>query len=152
MDTKNCTVSITKSVNRINGALKVSTPKTVNSVRTVAIPQQAVDLLISEHDQHPENPYLFPSPVTGTMYGPECVGRIHKKLLKKAGIEENIRFHDLRHTFATLALQNGVDIKTLSGMLGHYSAGFTLDTYTHITTKMQKEATEKMGGFMSQAM
>jgi integrase len=152
VDTKNCTVSVTKSVNRINGALKVSTPKTVNSVRTVTIPQQAVDLLIREHDQHPENPYLFPSPVTGTMYGPECVGRIHKKLLKKAGVEENIRFHDLRHTFATLALQNGVDIKTLSGMLGHYSAGFTLDTYTHITTKMQKEAAEKMGGFMSQAM
>ena len=45
-----------------------------------------------------------------------------------------MRFHDLRHTFATVALQNGVDIKTVSGMLGHYSAGFTLDTYAHVTT------------------
>jgi hypothetical protein len=43
----------------------------------------------------------------------------------------------------------GIDIKPLSGMLGHYSAGFALDTYTHITTKMQREAAEKMGGFMS---
>lgn len=58
------------------------------------------------------------------------------------------RFHELRHTFATLALQNGVDIKTLSGMLGHYSSGFTLDTYTHITDKMQQEAAEKVGSFM----
>ena len=54
----------------------------------------------------------------------------------------------LGHTFATLALQNGVDIKTLSGMLGHYSSGFTLDTYTNITDKMQQEAAEKMGSFM----
>ena len=47
---------------------------------------------------------------------------------------------DLRHTFTTLALQNGVDIKTVSGMLGHFSAGFTLDTYAHVMTEAQKEA------------
>ncbi len=82
--------------------------------------------------------YLFPSLVTGGMYGPDCVGRIHKKLLKRAGIEEHVRFHDLRRTFATMALQNGVDIKTVSGMLGHYSAGFTLDTYAHVTTAAQR--------------
>ena len=63
-----------------------------------------------------------------------------------------IRFHDLRHTFATLALQNGVDVKTLSSMLGHYSAGFTLDTYTHATMKMQIEAADKLGGFMAQTV
>ena len=56
-----------------------------------------------------------------------------------------LRFHDLRHTFATLALQNGVDIKTLSGMLGHYSSGFTLDTYTHVTRKMQEKRQRKWG-------
>ena len=60
------------------------------------------------------------------------------------------RFHELSHTFATLALQNGVDVKTLSSMLGHYSAGFTLDTYTHATMKMQIEASDKLGGFMAQ--
>lgn len=48
------------------------------------------------------------------------------------------RFHELRHTFATLALQNGVDVKTVSGMLGHFSAGFTLDTYAHVTTASQR--------------
>ncbi len=128
--------------------MKVSAPKTRHSVRTVVIPQQAVDLLLQEHALHPDNPYMFPSPVTGTMYHPDTAGRIHKKLLKESGIE-NIRFHDLRHTFATLALQNGVDVKTLSHMLGHYSSGFTLDTYTHVTTKMQEEAAEKMGSFMT---
>ena len=51
----------------------------------------------------------------------------------------------------TLALPNGVDVKTVSSMLGYYSAGFTLDTYTHITIKMQQEAADKMGGFMDTA-
>ena len=62
------------------------------------------------------------------------------------------RFHELRHTFATLALQNGVDIKTVSSMLGHYDAGFTLRTYTHATRQMQDQAAETMGNFMSQMM
>ncbi len=56
-----------------------------------------------------------------------------------------------RHTFATMALSSGVDVKTLSSMLGHYSAGFTLDTYTHITNDMQRGAAEKIGGFMESA-
>ena len=61
------------------------------------------------------------------------------RVLKRAGLPR-VSFHDLRHTFATLALQNGVDIKTVSGMLGLFSAGFTLDTYAHVTTAAQKEA------------
>ena len=59
---------------------------------------------------------------------------------------------DLRHTFATLALQNGVDIKTVPSMLGHYDAGFTLRTYTHATRQMQDQAAETMGSFMAQVM
>ena len=63
----------------------------------------------------------------------------------------HIRFHDLRHTFATLALQNGVDIKTVSDMLGHFSAGFTLDTYAHVTTAAQREAAKTMGNILMQS-
>ena len=81
---------------------------------------------------------------------PSAVTRKMKTLLKRAGIDE-IRFHDLRHTFATLSLQNGVDVKTLSHTLGHYSAGFTLDTYTHVTTQMQEDAALKIGGLMAAA-
>ena len=66
--------------------------------------------------------------------------------------QEHIRFHDLRHTFATMALQNGVDVKTVSSMLGHYDAGFTLRTYTHATRQMQEQAAEKMGNFMAEVM
>ena len=76
---------------------------------------------------------------------------LHKKILKDAGLP-HIRFHDLRHTFATVALQNGRGRKTVSNMLGHYDAGFTLRTYTHATRQMQESAAEKMGSFMEQVL
>ena len=64
-----------------------------------------------------------------------CPRTVFRKCLM-AGLPE-LRFHDLRHTFATLALQSGVDVKTVSGMLGHFSAGFTLDTYAHVTSEIE---------------
>ena len=70
-----------------------------------------------------------------------------RRVLKRAGLPY-VRFHDLRHTFATLALQNGVDVKTVSGMLGHFSAGFTLDTYAHATMVAQRDAAQKMDGVL----
>lgn len=152
LDVKNQSLSISKSAGRINGEIKVTQPKTSNSVRTVYLPKETVDLLVKEHRKHPFNPYMFPSPVTGMMYGPDCVGRLHKTLLKKAGITEKIRFHDLRHTYATMAIRSGVDPKTVSSILGHYSAGFTLDTYTHTTPAMQQAAADKVGSFIVQAI
>ena len=119
--------------------------KRKNSIRKISIPQDAVDLLVAERQKHPNNPWMFPSPKTGEMYHPDSVVNIHKKILKDAGLE-HLRFHDLRHTFATLALQNGVDVKTVSSMLGHFDAGFTLRTYTHVTRQMQESAAGKDGG------
>ena len=104
-----------------------------------------------EHEKHPDNPYMFPLPKTGGMYYPDSIVNLHKKILKDAGLE-HIRFHDLRHTFATMALQNGVDVKTVSTMLGHYDAGFTLRTYTHATRQKQDEAARTMGSVMTQIM
>ena len=81
---------------------------------------------------------------------PDSVLHMLHRVLKRAGLPK-VRFHDLRHTFATLAPQNGVDIKTGSGMLGHYSAGFTLDTYAHVTTIAQRQAADVMGNVLSGA-
>ena len=75
-------------------------------------------MLEQEHEQPPDNPILFPSPRTGGYWSPDAASRINRKLLKSAGIEEHVRFHDLRHTFATMAISSGVDVKTLSSMLG----------------------------------
>lgn len=152
LDITNRTIFVSKQyVKNPNGELTLSRPKTETSVRKVSIPQEAVDLLVAEHKKHPDNPYMFPSPVTGEMYYPDSIVNQHKKILKDAGLP-HIRFHDLRHTFATLALQNGVDVKTVSSMLGHYDAGFTLRTYTHATRQKQDEAAQTMGSFMTQVM
>ena len=82
---------------------------------------------------------------------PDSVLHMLHRVLKRAGLPK-VRFHDLRHTFATLALQNGVDIKTVSGMLGHFSAGFPLDTYAHVTTSAKREAAKTMGSILSGAV
>ena len=54
------------------------------------------------------------------------------------------RFHDLRHAFATEAIRCGVDLKTLSDALGHYSVAFTMDTYGHVTNAMQDDAAQRL--------
>ena len=98
--------------------------------------------------QRSTSEYVFPSP-TGGPISPDSVLHMLQRVLKRAGLEK-IPFHSLRHTFSVLALQNGVDIKTFSAMLGHYSAGFTLTTYAHATARMQEEAASRMGSYMAQ--
>ncbi len=71
-----------------------------------------------------------------------------KKFLKTAMLP-NIRFHDLRHTFGNIALSSGVDPKTLSMILGHTNASFTLDTYTHVTGDMQRQAAAVVEEFIT---
>ena len=150
LDIQQRTIFVSKQyVRNPDGSLELTRPKTENSVRLLSIPQTAVDLLIKEHAKHPDSPYMFPSSLTGEMYHPDSVVNLHKKILKDAGLE-HLRFHDLRHTFATTALQNGVDVKTVSSMLGHFDAGFTLRTYTHATRQKQDEAAAAMGSFMEQ--
>ena len=87
---------------------------------------------------------MFPSPVKEDMpIAPNAVLKRLHRVLERAGCK-HIRFHDLRHTFATLALSNGMDVKTLSAMLGHVSAATTLDIYTHITDDMQRTAADNI--------
>ena len=66
-----------------------------------------------------------------------------KALVKKIGRPE-VRFHDIRHTYSTLAIQSKVDFKTLSSSLGHATVGFTLDTYGHVSNAMKQDAANKM--------
>ena len=75
------------------------------------------------------------------------VWRQFKVKAKEIGIPE-MRFHDLRHSYATLALQNGVDVKTVSSNLGHATTAFTMDRYGHVTETMMKDSADKMQRFI----
>lgn len=141
---------VQRQVARINGEIIEAPLKTKNAYRTLPLSADAVGVLQEQRKKSGSSPYVFPSP-TGGPISPDSVLHMLHRVLKRAGLAQ-VRFHDLRHTFATLALQNGVDIKTVSGMLGHYSAGFTLDTYTHVTTSAKKEAANTMGSILSGAL
>lgn len=146
IDLENGTIRICRQVARINGEIVEAPLKTKNSYRTVSIGADAVGILMQQKEKT-NSEYVFPSPVGGPI-SPDSVLQMLHRVLKRAGLPK-VRFHDLRHTFATLALQNGVDVKTVSGMLGHYSAGFTLDTYAHVTTQAQRQAANIMGHILS---
>lgn len=142
-------LTVNKQLTRSGGELRVTVPKTENSIRTIALPENTVAVLIEEHNKHPDSPLMFWCPRTNGYWSPDSLRHLHKQMLAAAGVDESVRFHDLRHTFSTLAIQSGVDAKTVAGMLGHYSAAFTLDTYTHVTEQMKRGAAEKIGIFMN---
>ena len=146
IDLDNGIIRVQRQVARIDGEVVEAPLKTKNSYRNIPIPNDAVEILKTQK-KTTAGEYVFPSPNGGPI-SPDSVGNMLHRVLKRAGLPK-VRFHDLRHTFATLALQNGVDIKTVSSMLGHYSAGFTLDTYTHVTTPAQMEAANTMGNVLA---
>ena len=73
-----------------------------------------------------------------------------KKISQRAGISDDARFHDLRHSFAVSSLYAGDDIKTVQANLGHATAQFTLDVYGHVTQKMRQESANRMQKFYEQ--
>ena len=121
----------------------LSVPKTKSSIRTILLPPDMLDLL-REMKKTAKYAWIFPSPVKeGEPRNPSAVTKRFNLLLERAQCK-HIRFHDLRHTFATMALENGMDIKTLSAMIGHVSTETTLNIYSHITNNMKVQAAVKI--------
>jgi integrase len=75
--------------------------------------------------------------------------RVWLPLLEKAGLDEDVRFHDLRHTCASLLLLANVHPKVVSERLGHASIAITLDTYSHLLPTMQTSATDVLRGLLT---
>ncbi|MDR3270244.1 MAG: site-specific integrase [Peptococcaceae bacterium] len=127
-DTKNGVLNICRTLHKDDGGYTVGETKTGAGTRTIILPPSTAELM-HKRKQTAVGEWIFHNPVKPEEpVNPDSAYRRMKTLLKKAELP-SIRFHDLRHTFSTHALAGGVDAKTLSGILGHTNASFTLDTY-----------------------
>ena len=128
---------VERQVHRVKGTLVVSQPKTNSSNRTVILPSPVLKVL-KEYRQTVTSRWMFPSPVMeDSPLDPASVRKRLQTVLERAGCKK-VRFHDLRHTFATTALEHGMDTKTLSTIIGHVSTSTTLNIYAHVTDEMRR--------------
>ena len=143
-DAKTGTLKICRTLHsKGQGVYALGDTKTSQGNRTIILPE-SVAALLRVRKKASISQWIFPQPTSPELpMNPGTAYRRLKTLLEEVGLP-SIRFHDLRHTFATLALQNGMDVKTLSAMLGHVSAATTLDIYTHSTSDMQHAAARKI--------
>jgi len=154
IDLEKGSLQIQRTVNRVaRHGVVVSEPKTNRSRRKITLPAFVIDV-IKEHcvrqqqmkmkasDTWHENGIVFCN-IYGDYLDNTSLTRMFKKLLKDAELP-NIRFHDLRHSAATILLSMGVHPKVVQELLGHSSISMTMDTYSHVLPSMQQEAMGKM--------
>jgi integrase len=138
---------------RVDGGALRLVPLKNDKSRTITPPKTVFDLLRVQQRKQAETRELaqslwtdsdlvFTNDFGGALDG-DAVYASYKKLLRANGLPD-IRLHDLRHTAATLMLQNGDDVKTVQETLGHHTAAFTLDVYGHVTGRMRKESAMRM--------
>ena len=148
------TLRITRTARRLPGqGITYGPPKTARSVRPVALSPNTVKVLrehraaqveyrLSLGPAYADHGLVFPS-ATGRPTDDSNLRQTFRRLLRQAELPA-IRFHDLRHTAATLMLRSGVHPKVVSERLGHATVSITLDTYSHVTPDMQREAAEAL--------
>ena len=134
---------IERQVYQTKGELLIQPPKNKASIRTVILPPAVVTAL-KKYKQTVFSQWMFPSPKKEEApIAPSVVRHRLAKILKHTGCKK-VRFHDLRHVFATNALEHGMDVKTLSTIIGHISSATTLNIYAHVTDDMQRQAAARI--------
>ena len=138
-------LTVRRSVSYERKSLQIGEPKTDAGKRTILLPPSTANLLRSRKKKS-DSEWIFPCFDDPSLpVKPQSAYNALKRILKKNGLPD-VKFHALRHTFGTQAISAGVDAKTLSTILGHTDASFTLDCYTHVTPDMQKDAAVLVGG------
>jgi integrase len=150
VDFEAATIRITGALQRQNGKLERTATKTAASVRTVALPPVLLRVLRQHKERQEaerlalgtdwkESGFVFVSHL-GTPLEPGNVVRHFKTVLKQAGLPEKTRFHDLRHSCATLLIAQGVHARVVMDILGHSQISTTMNTYAHVLPDVQREA------------
>lgn len=151
-------VQVTGTLQRTPDGPRISEPKTKKSRRQIHLTKTAVEALkvhrVRQNEERlrmgpawDDNDLVFCNSIGRPLNDANMLNRDFRPLLEKAGLPR-IRFHDLRHTAATLMLGAGVHPKIVSEMLGHSQIGITLDLYSHVTPTMQAEAAAAMDGVL----
>jgi integrase len=132
-DPERSTLTVIRTLERSKGQWKFAETKRPRSRRTVVLPEAVADQLKERilSEQLTSDRLLFESATRGPIHERNLVQRWFKPLLQRAALP-NIRLYDLRHTFATLALREGVPARLVSEQLGHASVAFTLEVYGHL--------------------
>lgn len=141
------TLRIFKSVH--NG--RVTSPKTTSGRRTIKLSELALDALRDHLNSYAGAVWLFQSPVNHDMSIHRATLHITywKPLLKVAGLSQETRFHDLRHTAASLLLGEGVPVPVVSQLLGHADSSITLKVYAHMLPDHQGIAALAMNSLLN---
>lgn len=143
------TMSITRTVSRTKlfqeggnkTALLIGTPKSQKSLRKIPLPSFLLKICEGYKEMYDyENNYILTR--GNAPIDPRTYQKLYKRILRKAGVKDR-KFHAIRHTFATRALELGVDIKTLSEILGHSNVSITLNIYAHSLMEQKKIAMDK---------
>ena len=119
----------------------VTPPKSPSSIRDIPLPGFLL-VLLRERKKTAKGEYVLTFE-SGQRLEPRYIQSHFKKVLRAANVK-NVNFHTVRHTFATRALENGFDVKSLSEILGHASATVTLDKYAHVLDEHKRSLMEKM--------
>jgi len=154
VDLEKGTLQVRHTLVRVGGkGLVEGEPKSKAGRRKIALADVVIEALkkhrvrqlearIKMGDRWQEHGLIFPN-IYGAYFNPDHVWRLFKKLLKQAGLP-NVRFHDLRHSAATVLIAAGVPLKVVSELLGHSSVAITADIYAHVLPEMQQEVVRRM--------
>jgi integrase len=153
LDLDLCALSVSQTLYKLSGGQYViQPPKTRKSRRQVTMPPSLALLLRDYKEQVETRRFLLGRPLSDTDFvfahpdggplDPSSVTHTFLKTVRRAGLE-GLRLHDLRHSYASLMMAAGVNIKVISQSMGHANIGITLDTYGHLLPGMGKTAAER---------
>ncbi len=162
VDFERRTLSVVRSVVLLDGKPIIAEPKTSAGRRMVDVPATALRALREQQVTLfaaglRSSPWVFPNEDGATMNPENLIRRSFRPLLARAIADAqreglsfpSIRFHDLRHTAATLMLELGIPQKVVQERLGHASIVVTMDTYSHVSPTMQRDAAERIDGLFA---
>jgi len=161
VDLEEARIHVRRSVETIDGVIRTKPPKTARSARTLTVPAFVVDVLrrawttqaqrrLNLGFGRSDDGWVF-TRADESQWEPGTFS-LHFARLVKAHKITHVRFHDLRHTFGTLALASGVDLKTVSAALGHSTIGMTANTYLHAVESLQRDAAARIDTMLGDAV